>query len=84
MEEEVSVLERVEEDCADVLSPVTLALSLANHEKDEATLEMSAMLTAFPLHTVAVEALVMAGVGFTVTVTVCAVPGQPFALGVME
>ena len=42
------------------------------------------MLTAFPLHTVAVEALVMAGVGFTVTVTVCAVPGQPFALGVIE
>ena len=34
------------------------------------------MLTAFPLHTVAVEALLMAGVGFTVTVTVCAVPGH--------
>ena len=76
MEEEVSVLESVEEDCAEVLSPLTLVLSVASHEKDEATLEVSAILTAFPLHTVAEEALVIAGVGFTVTVTVCAVPGH--------
>ena len=42
----------------------------------EAILEVSAILTASPEQMVAVEALVMAGVTFTVTVTVCAVPGQ--------
>ena len=76
MEEEVSVFESVDEDCAVVLSPLTLVLSVASHENDEATLELSAILTAFPLHTVAEEALVIAGVGLTVTVTVCAVPGH--------
>ena len=53
----------------------TCALPICQ-EKEDATLEVSAILTAFPLHTVAEEALVMAGVGSTVTVTVCAVPGH--------
>mgnify|MGYP003348687089 CR=1 FL=1 len=76
MEVVLRVLESVEEDCAVVLSPVTFTLSVASQEKEDATLEVSAILTAFPLHTVAEEALVIAGVGFTVTVTVCAVPGH--------
>ena len=84
MEVVLRILERVEEDCAVVLSPVTFTLSVASQEKEDATLEVSAILTAFPLHTVAEEALVMAGVGFTVTVTVWAVPAHPFALGVTE
>ena len=66
----------VEEDWAVVLSPVTLVLSVAIHENEEATLEVSGILTAFPEQMVAVEALVIAGVGFTLTVTVCAVPGH--------
>ena len=82
MEVVLSVLESVDEDCAVVLSPLTLVLSVASHENDEATLELRAILTAFPLHTVAEEALVIAGVGFTVTVTVCAVPGhEPDEIG---
>ena len=41
------------------------------------------MLTVPPLHKVAEVVLVITGVGFTVTVAVCAVPGQPPAVGVM-
>ena len=72
----MSVLLKVEEDCAVVLSPVVFTLSVASQEKEEATLEVRAILTAFPEQMLAVEALVITGVGFTVTVTVCAVPGQ--------
>ena len=35
------------------------------------------MFKGVPLHTVAVLAEVIKGKGFTVTVTVCGVPGQP-------
>ena len=66
----------VEDDCAVVLSPVVFTLSVASQEKEEATLEVRAILTASPEQMLAVEALVITGVGFTVTVTVCAVPGQ--------
>jgi hypothetical protein len=37
---------------------------------------------AVPLHTVWLEGAVTAGVGFTVTVKLCAVPAQPLAEGV--
>ena len=76
MEVVLRVLESVEEDCAVVLSPVTLALFVAIQENVDVISAVKGILTAFPLHTVAEEALVMAGVGSTVTVTVCAVPGH--------
>jgi hypothetical protein len=53
-----------------VLSPVVLVLSPAIHVNVDATLEVSGMLTVPPLQIVAELALVIAGVGFTVTVTV--------------
>lgn len=65
-----------------VLSPVVFGLFVAIQVYDEATLLVSGMLTVFPLQMVAVDALVIAGVGFTVTVTVCGVPAQPPAVAV--
>jgi hypothetical protein len=59
-----------------VLSPDVFALSPAIHENVDATFEVSAIETEPPLHIVAEFALVIVGAGFTVTVTVCAVPGQ--------
>ena len=56
--------------CSVVLSPVVLALSVAIHVYVEATLLVNGMLTVPPLHIVAELALVIAGVGFTVTLTV--------------
>lgn len=72
----VMVLLMVEVDCDVVLSPVVLVLLFAIHVYDEATLLVSGILTALPLQMVEVLALVIAGVGFMVTVTCCAVPGQ--------
>jgi hypothetical protein len=80
----VIVFESVLVLCAVVLSPVVFALSDAIHENVEATFAVKGMLTAFPEQIVAEPALVIAGVGFTVTVTVCAVPAQlpPVEVGV--
>ncbi len=71
-------------DCVVMLSPVVLGLFAAIHVKLEATLLVKGILTVAPLHIVAVLALVIAGVGFTVTVTVCATPAQlpPVEVGV--
>jgi hypothetical protein len=62
--------------CEVVLSPVVFALSPAIHVKLEATLEVKGILTVPPLQIVAEFALVIVGVGLTVTVTVCGVPAQ--------
>ena len=78
------VLFKVLVDCDVVLSPVVLGLSVAIQVKFEATFAVSGILTVPPLHIVAVLALVIAGVGLTVTLTVCAVPAQvpPVDVGV--
>ena len=69
-------------DCNVVLSPVVFALFAAIHVKFDPTLAVNGMLTVPPLQIVAVPADVIAGVGFTVTVTVCAVPAQLAAVEV--
>ena len=68
--------------CAVVLSPVVLALLAATHVNVEATFAVKGMFTLAPLQMVAVDALVITGVGFTVTVTVCEAPAQLPALEV--
>ena len=78
----VIVLLNVPVLCEVVLSPVVLVLSVAIHVNEEATSLVKGMLTVPPLQIVAVLALVIEGVGFTVTVTVCDVPGQLPPLGV--
>jgi hypothetical protein len=59
-----------------MLSPVVLGLSVAIQVYEDATLLVSGMFTVPPLQIVAVPTLVMAGVGLTVTETVCAAPVQ--------
>jgi hypothetical protein len=66
----------VPEVCKDVLSPVVLALFAAIHVNDDGIFAASVILTVPPEQIVAVFALVIVGVGFTVTVTVCGVPGH--------
>ena len=80
----VIVLLKVLVLCSVVLSPVVFALSAAIHVYVEATLLVNGMLTVPPLHIVAELALVIAGVGFTVTLTVCPAPMQlpPIEVGV--
>ena len=78
----VIVLLKVEVLCALVLSPVVFALSDAIQLKPEATSAVNGILTVPPLQIVAEDALVIAGVGFTVTVTVCALPVHPPPLDV--
>ena len=80
----VIVLLKVLVLCSVVLSPVVLALSVAIHVNVEATLLVNGMLTVPPLQIVAELALVIAGVGFTVTLTVCPAPTQlpPIEVGV--
>ena len=80
----VIVLLKVLVLCSVVLSPVVLALSVAIHVNVEDTLLVNGMLTVPPLHIVAELALVIAGVGFTVTLTVCPAPMQlpPIEVGV--
>jgi hypothetical protein len=68
------VLLRVEPDWADVLSPVVLALSAASHEKVDAGPAVNPKFSAVPLQTVVLVALVIIGLGFTVTVTTCGLP----------
>lgn len=72
--------------CAAVVSPVTLLLSAALQLKvEEATLAVRGRpvtLTVCPLQMVMAFALVTAGAGFIVTVTVCGVPEQPLNVGV--
>jgi hypothetical protein len=65
-----------------VLSPAVLALFAAIHVYVEATLLVSGILTVPPLQIVAVLALVIKGLGFTVITTVIGVPAQPPELGV--
>ena len=72
----VIVLLKVLVLCSVVLSPVVLALSVAIHVNVEDTLLVNGMLTVPPLHIVAELALVIAGVGFTVTLTICSAPIQ--------
>ena len=78
----VIVLLKVLVLCSVVLSPVVLALSVAIHVNVEDTLLVNGMLTVPPLHIVAELALVITGVGFTVTLTVCSAPMQLPALEV--
>ena len=70
--------------CSVVLSPVVFALSVAIHVYVETTLLVNGMLIVSPLHIVAELTLVIAGVGFTVTLTVCPAPIQlpPLEVGV--
>ena len=72
----IIVLLKVPVLCSVVLSPVVFALSVAIHVNVEATLLVNAILTVSPLHIVAELALVIAGVGFTVTLTICSAPIQ--------
>ena len=72
----VIVLLRVLVLCAVKLSPVVLVLSAAIQLKFDATLLVNGMLTVPPLQIVTVLALVIAGFGFTVTVTDWAEPAQ--------
>ena len=60
------VFESVDELCITVLSPVVLGLSAAIQVKEEFTFAVRGILTAFPPHIVAVEALVTKGAGFIV------------------
>lgn len=78
------VLLNVAVDCVVKLSPVVLALLAAIQVNVETTLAVNGMLTVPPLHMVAALELVMAGVGFTVTVTICGAPAQlpPVDVGV--
>lgn len=59
-----------------MLSPFVFALFAAIHVKAEETLAVSEILGELPLQIIAVFALVITGVGFTVTLTVCDTPGQ--------
>ena len=71
--------------CVVKLSPVVFMLSAASHVKVEPPIvAVKGMLTTFPVQIVAELALVIEGVGFTVTVTVCAAPVQlpPVDVGV--
>jgi hypothetical protein len=69
-----------------VLSPEVLVLFAATHTNDEGTFAVKGILTVAPLQIVAVLALVTAGTGLTVTVTVCTGPTHPpvVAVGVTE
>ena len=77
------VLLNVAVDCVVKLSPVVLVLSVAIQVKvAPATFDVNGIFTVVPVQIVAVPALVTDGVGLTVTVTVCDVPGHPPAVGV--
>jgi hypothetical protein len=67
-----------------VLSPDVFALFAAIHVKVEGILAVSGIDTELPLQIAAVLALVIAGVGLTVIVTVCCEPAQvpPVDVGV--
>ena len=60
----------------EVLSPVILALSIADHTKLDETFAVKGILTAPLLQIEALFALVIEGLGLTVTVTVWLVPTQ--------
>lgn len=62
--------------CAEVDSPTTFPLLAANHENVEATFVVKGIFNPIPLHTVELFELVSIGEGLTVTLTVCATPGQ--------
>jgi hypothetical protein len=79
----VNVLLSVEVDCAVVDSPVTFAFAVAIQENvAPAGVAVKGILTVPPEQMVAALVLVITGAGFTVTVTVCGVPGQPLIVGV--
>ncbi len=78
----VIVLLNVAVLCVVKLSPVVFILSVAIHVKVEGTLLVNGMLAVPPLQMVAAFVLVITGVGFTVIVTVCAIPGHPPEVGV--
>ena len=63
-----------------MLSPVVLVLSAATHEKEDVILLVKGILRATLLHIVADATLVIIGVGFTVTVTVCGALLQPLVV----
>ena len=68
------VLLIVEELVNAVVSPVVFGLSVACHEKLEATLEVRLMLIGIPEQTVEVLLLVTVTVGTTLTVTLRGLP----------
>lgn len=68
--------------CVVVLSPVVLRLSAAIQVNVDGTLLVKGILTVLPLQIVAVFALVITGVGLTVTLTVCDMPAQLAAVDV--
>lgn len=70
------VLLNVDVVCAEVLSPLVFALFAAIHENVDAMFAVNGILTVPPLQMLAEAALVITGVGLTVMVTVCGVPGQ--------
>jgi hypothetical protein len=73
----VIVLFNVAVLCEVILSPLVLGLSVAIQVKVlPPILAVSGMFTVAALQIVAVDALVIVGAGFTVTVTVCGVPVQ--------
>jgi hypothetical protein len=79
----VRASEMVEVDCAVVDSPVTFAFAVAIQENvAPAGLDVRTSPTVPPEQIVAVFALDITGAGFTVTVTVCGVPGQLLKVGV--
>ena len=62
--------------CAVVDSPETFPLLAATHENVEGTFVASEVFSPIPLQTVKLLELVSIGEGLTVTLTVCATPGQ--------
>ena len=57
-------------------SPVVLGLSVASHEKEEATFDVRLMLNGMPEHNVVVLLLVTLTVGTKLTVTLIGLPGH--------
>lgn len=63
--------------CEAVLSPVVLPLSVASQLKVEVILLVSGIFMAIPEQTTPLFGLVITGAGFTTTLSVCGMPGQP-------
>ncbi len=63
--------------CAVVSSPVVFGLSVADHENEEATVLVNGIDRLPPLQIVALEALVIEGLGLILKVNVFGAPIQP-------
>jgi hypothetical protein len=65
------------------VSPVMFGLSVATQENDVAEiLDWRLRLTLLPEHNARLAALVITGVGLTVTVTSCEGPEHPLSVGI--